>query len=193
MPEIYKFKKCPEKTVIPQFVAEWIEECKKQRRCLRDSISKSAPFAVASWLMHFGERYNYKNQDIFARAWLDGYEAEKEKKTEDNLKVKYDIEEIAKGIKSFQKSLIQTPLSIESINSVDKPIHYIGKYGLEAIDVVRNFVGDLSAIEGFYWGNSMKYMLRFQHKNGLEDLKKARKNLDWMIEEKERAERENQL
>lgn len=69
----------PEKPVIPQFVADWIEECKKQRRSLRDSISKSAPFAVASWLMHFGERYNYKNQDIFARAWLDGYEVEKEK------------------------------------------------------------------------------------------------------------------
>lgn len=69
----------PEKPVVPQFVADWIEECKKQRRSLRDSISKSAPFAVASWLMHFGERYNYKNQDIFARAWLDGYEVEKEK------------------------------------------------------------------------------------------------------------------
>ena len=25
--------------------------------------------------------------------------------------------------------------------------------------------------------------LRFQKKNGLEDLKKARKNLDWLIEE----------
>lgn len=31
----------------------------------------------------------------------------------------------------------------------------------------------------------MKDMLRFQKKNGLEDLKKARKNLDWLIEELE--------
>lgn len=68
------------KPVIPQFVADWIEECKNQRQCLRGSISKSAPFAVASWLMHFGERYNYKNQDIFTRAWLDGYEVEEEKR-----------------------------------------------------------------------------------------------------------------
>lgn len=30
---------------------------------------------------------------------------------------------------------------------------------------------------------SKKYQLRFQKKNGLEDLKKARKNLDWLIEE----------
>ena len=32
----------------------------------------------------------------------------------------------------------------------------------------------------------MKYLLRFQGKNGLEDLKKARKNLDWLIEEEEK-------
>lgn len=31
----------------------------------------------------------------------------------------------------------------------------------------------------------MKYLLRFQKKNGLEDLKKARKNLDWLIDEME--------
>ena len=30
-----------------------------------------------------------------------------------------------------------------------------------------------------------KSRLRFQKKNGLEDLKKARKNLDWLIEEME--------
>ncbi|CIO44328.1 gp29 [Streptococcus pneumoniae] len=31
----------------------------------------------------------------------------------------------------------------------------------------------------------LKYILRHQKKNGLEDLKKARKNLDWLIEEME--------
>lgn len=35
-------------------------------------------------------------------------------------------------------------------------------------------------------GNAIKYLLRFQKKNGLEDLKKARKNLDWLIEEVEK-------
>lgn len=73
----------------------------------------------------------------------------------------------------------------DKFDSVNRPSHYQGKYGLEVIDVVRNFAGDLSAVAGFYWGNVMKYTLRFQHKNGLEDLKKARKNLDWLIEEME--------
>ena len=71
-------------------------------------------------------------------------------------------------------------------DKVNNPSHYKGAFGLEAIDVVRNFAGDLTAVQGFYWGNAIKYLLRFQGKNGLEDLKKARKNLDWLIEEMEK-------
>lgn len=70
-------------------------------------------------------------------------------------------------------------------DNVNKPNHYQGAYGLEAIEVVHNFVGSLSGASAFFWGNAIKYMLRFQKKNGLEDLKKARKNLDWLIEEME--------
>lgn len=70
-------------------------------------------------------------------------------------------------------------------DKVNNPSHYKGKFGLEAIEVVRNFAGNLTAVQGFYWGNAIKYLLRFQGKNGLEDLKKARKNLDWLIEEME--------
>lgn len=33
----------------------------------------------------------------------------------------------------------------------------------------------------FIGGNAIKYMLRFHRKNGVEDLKKARQNLDWLI------------
>ena len=70
-------------------------------------------------------------------------------------------------------------------DKVNNPNHYQGAFGLEAIEVVRNFAGSLTAVQGFYWGNAIKYLLRFQGKNGLEDLKKARKNLDWLIEEME--------
>lgn len=80
---------------------------------------------------------------------------------------------------------------LEEFNDVDKinnPSHYKGKFGLEAIEVVKNFAFGLEGVEGFYWGNAIKYMLRFQKKNGLEDLKKARKNLDWLIEEMEHEE-----
>lgn len=54
---------------------------------------------------------------------------------------------------------------------------------MEAIDVIENFIGDLAGKAGWAWGNSMKYLLRFQKKNGIEDVKKAFRNLVWVLEE----------
>ncbi|MCK1226713.1 DUF3310 domain-containing protein [Streptococcus uberis] len=63
---------------------------------------------------------------------------------------------------------------------VNKPNHYQGRFGIESVDVMRNFMTD-EQLSGFFLGNAIKYQLRYQKKNGLEDLKKARKNLDWLI------------
>ena len=67
-------------------------------------------------------------------------------------------------------------------DSVNNPKHYQGRYGMKSINVLRNFMTP-EQLKGFYLGNALKYQLRFQKKNGLEDLKKARKNLEWLIEE----------
>lgn len=72
------------------------------------------------------------------------------------------------------------------IDMIHQPPHYQGKNGLEAIKVVEGFMGDLSGMSSYYWGNSMKYLLRFQKKNGLEDLKKAKQHLEWLIKEFEK-------
>lgn len=69
-------------------------------------------------------------------------------------------------------------------DNINKPSHYKGANGLEGIEgiegieVIDNFIGNLQGKAAWCWGNAIKYMLRFQKKNGLEDLKKARKNLD---------------
>ena len=67
---------------------------------------------------------------------------------------------------------------------INKPSHYQGRYGMESIEILRNFMTDEQLV-GFYLGNSLKYLIRHQKKNGLEDLKKARKNLNWLIEKME--------
>lgn len=85
-----------------------------------------------------------------------------------------------------EKSYEQVLDEIIEEDKVNSPNHYKGKFGLEAIDVVRNFM-TTEEIRGFYKGNTLKYILREAKKNGLEDLKKARKNLDWLIEEMERG------
>ncbi|MDG3132291.1 DUF3310 domain-containing protein [Streptococcus suis] len=73
----------------------------------------------------------------------------------------------------------------ERFDNITKPQHYQGKYGMQALDVVRNFMWDLKGFAAGAWWNVIKYLLRFQKKNGIEDLKKARQNLDWLIEELE--------
>lgn len=70
----------PQKPVIPQFVADWIEKHKKALS-LRDAMNQVyRNVKVDKWLVELDEDGNFINQDLFARAWLDGYKIEKEKR-----------------------------------------------------------------------------------------------------------------
>ena len=61
----------PQKVTVPKFVAEWIEHCKCNEITLLNSLRVSD--LVNEWL-EVGD-----NEETFARAWLDGYDIEKEK------------------------------------------------------------------------------------------------------------------
>ena len=63
---------------------------------------------------------------------------------------------------------------------VNHPEHYT-QGGIECIDAEKAALGDL--FMGFLIGNALKYLWRFRHKNGLEDLKKAKWYLEKAIEE----------
>lgn len=63
------------KPVIPQFVADWIEECKEVKHNLY-GVLDFAPTDVEEWLFHTPEKS--ERVDLIARAWLYGYEVEKE-------------------------------------------------------------------------------------------------------------------
>lgn len=65
------------------------------------------------------------------------------------------------------------------------PKHYQVRNGIEAIDVHRNFMND-EQLTGYHLGNTLKYLLRYRKKNGIEDLEKAKVHMDWLIE-KEKA------
>ena len=67
-------------------------------------------------------------------------------------------------------------------DNVDKPNHYtFGKF--ECIDVIEELSkqNNLQGAEGFLYGNILKYLWRYKHKNGIEDLQKARWYLDRLI------------
>lgn len=64
-----------EKPVIPQFVADWIEEGKKTCRDVQDLfIFEFNSEEVQRWFL------DHKPFDLVARAWLDGYEVEQKKR-----------------------------------------------------------------------------------------------------------------
>lgn len=71
----------PEKVTLPKFVVDWIEKIKKELS-LREAMSQGyAPHEVDSWLREMDQDGACLNQELFARAWLDGYEVEEKRYT----------------------------------------------------------------------------------------------------------------
>lgn len=67
-------------------------------------------------------------------------------------------------------------------NMVNHPPHYISENGLETIDVIESFTADLQGIEAVCTANVIKYICRWKHKNGVQDLKKAQWYLTHLID-----------
>ena len=87
-------------------------------------------------------------------------------------------------IKDDKVMSIKIPATSIAHDTVSHPKHYNSSQArcecgrrLECIDVVRYL--------SFNLGNAIKYLWRFEHKNGLEDLKKARWYLDDEIKRRE--------
>lgn len=63
------------------------------------------------------------------------------------------------------------------------PSHYqVG--GMQLLDIWKAKLS-LEEFKGLCKGNILKYVIRSDHKNGIEDLKKARVYLNWLIEAEE--------
>lgn len=75
----------PEKPVIPKYVADWIEWCKKHKVTLLGSIIAVCNNKNIRTLDASG--WATKNQETFTKAWFYGYEVEKEKRYTAKLKL----------------------------------------------------------------------------------------------------------
>ena len=76
----------PQKVKIPQFVADWIEEARKACKDVAELFEFDfTNDEVRKWFMQ------ERPFDLVARAWLDGYEVEKEKRY--FVKIKGNIKE----------------------------------------------------------------------------------------------------
>ena len=75
----------PQKPVVPQFVAEWIEYCKHHNFTLFGCFDPENGFERLTGESFEGDarkciRWCRRASDKVAKAWLDGYEVEKEKR-----------------------------------------------------------------------------------------------------------------
>ena len=76
---------------------------------------------------------------------------------------------------------------ISKSDNVNHPSHY-NQNGMEVWDVIKAFTSNLSGAEAFYAGNVIKYILRWDKKNGIEDLEKAKVYIDKIIEGRKNKE-----
>lgn len=74
---------------------------------------------------------------------------------------------------------------------VGHPAHYAGDGSVESMDALRSMMGaeglDVTPVQAFWWGNAFKYLWRWPLKNGVEDLRKCRQCIDYLIGEIESA------
>lgn len=79
-------------------------------------------------------------------------------------------------------------MKTEKIEKTADPVVHPNHYCQGGIECIKAIEASMtpSEFQGYCKGNVMKYIWRWQEKNGLEDLKKARVYLNWMIESKEK-------
>ena len=73
------------------------------------------------------------------------------------------------------------------IDNVNNPNHYKLGCGVESIEIIKRVLG-LKGFVAFCLGNILKYLIRAEKKNKLEDYKKAAKYLEWVIQNYNRSE-----
>jgi len=78
------------------------------------------------------------------------------------------------------------PFNKDTSNMVEHPNHYNQDGEVECIDAIRASLGPVG-FRAYCKGNCIKYLWRYEYKNGLEDLKKAQVYLGWLVETLEKG------
>ena len=63
---------------------------------------------------------------------------------------------------------------------VNSPAHYTSG-AIECIDAIESATASLTGLEAFCTANAIKYLWRWKHKGGIQDLEKAKWYIDKII------------
>ena len=85
-----------------------------------------------------------------------------------------------KGIKLIS---IRRENKLNNNDNIKSPKHYqLEGLNVESIEVIKSVLGQ-EGFKAFCKGNTMKYLIRAEKKNGTEDYRKAKTYLDWFLKE----------
>lgn len=116
--------------------------------------------------------------------WSEGYEVgNKFQNINDYLPTTYDGDEETSKIIA-QREPVADVASVATNDVVNHPSHYT-QGGIECIDAITAATVGKTGIEAVCVANVVKYLWRYEEKNGLEDVKKARWYLERLINELE--------
>lgn len=95
----------------------------------------------------------------------------------DNSPKTISLKEVHKATNKYLFDDVERTTLPTDYKSVDKmvshPSHYQSKNGIEVIDVIEAFTDGLEGIEAVCAGNAIKYLCRWNKKNGVQDLEKS--------------------
>ncbi len=68
---------------------------------------------------------------------------------------------------------------------VKAPAHYAGDGKVECMDAMRSMLheSEQPAIVSFWWCNAFKYLWRWPRKGGVQDLRKAKRCIEYVLRE----------
>jgi hypothetical protein len=84
-------------------------------------------------------------------------------------------------LENYFRGLVQMDFADDKEDRVNSPSHYT-QGSIECIDAIAQVVKDLQGMEAMCTGNAIKYLWRWKHKNGIEDIKRAQWYLQRMID-----------
>ena len=87
------------------------------------------------------------------------------------------------GKKGSKLISIRRENKLNNNDNIKSPKHYkLEGLNVESIEVIKSILGK-EGFKAFCKGNTMKYLIRAEKKNGLEDYRKAKTYLDWFLRE----------
>lgn len=115
----------------------------------------------------------FASKEYFERVYPDT-PIEKYKVKQDEVSKWFD--NTANAMKAFASNGVS--MKKQNTDNVNNPSHYTAG-GIETLDYIKAKVSDYPS---YAVGNILKYVSRYEHKNGIEDLKKAQFYLNDLIE-----------